>query len=446
MRPLLLLLAPLALLVGGEAVPVVDWAAIASQPGYAEATAHAPRFDDVRLWPGLRGDEPWVRQAWPKGQLYVWAHPGEGTDAAKGAKGATHGLLAAGSWLENGQPVAKPVFDQDTDILLPASASPYLVSTGELGGAQIVRHATVGAGARLGGGGDGKGRSFLGNLWIKRGGSTYAQGGTRIMGAGSAFLRNDNPVPPAELNEKGGAERVSQYISFTKEGGAAVLVAGHVTVLDEFNVACPVTLWIGSRLQPGRNAAPRISKGGQLTLREDAYFGLWNDTLGSSDILLDGELRGGSPERPLQRPARVGLHHKGVAGRPFPDPQSKDAEKLARPMPSLVLGDGAQLRSHHARPEARLQVGLADQQVCVQVLHHRKYAKNASAETKDAVEAWWKGLPRLLTIQAGSGCAVEGVLFDAIAAGGIAAKGHDGWKELAWGPACVAQGEALFAR
>lgn len=431
--PLLLL----ASLAAGE--PVVDWQSIPGSPAYGAASAHAPHFADAKLWPALRGDEPWIKQAWAKGRLYVWAHPGEGSSGGKGGKGGSHGIEAAGSWLEDGKPVQKPVLDAETDLVLPESPTPYTVSMAALGASQVLRHVTVCSGASLGGGGDGKGRSFVGNLWIKRGGGLYAQGGTRIVGEGSSFLRNDNLTPPADLGEKAGLERVSQYISFTKTGGAEVLVAGHVTVLDEFNVSCPVTVWLDSRLQPGRNAKPRIAKEGLLTLREGAYFGTWNNTLDSIDIQVEGEIRGGSPQRPLQRTATLGLHPKVPADRPFPDPGYRGAADMSKTVTSLLLAEGGALRSHHADPASRLRVGLADQGTCIQILHYVKYQKSASAEEKAAAQAWYEGLPRRITIQAATGSQVEGVLFEQVGPAGISGE-RGAWKDVVLAPLAEAKG------
>lgn len=56
-----------------------------------DTPAHAPRFEDASLWPGLAGKEAYVKQAWPKARLLTWA-------------GGDGNFADPSKWLENGKP------------------------------------------------------------------------------------------------------------------------------------------------------------------------------------------------------------------------------------------------------------------------------------------------------------------------------------------------------
>ncbi len=97
----------------------------ASAVDYRGATAHDPHFDDAALW----GDADvkraaYARESWPKGRLYVWAQPGK--SGGKRFRGALKAVAPA-NWLLDGKPAQELVLDEHTDLLFPASETPYRV-------------------------------------------------------------------------------------------------------------------------------------------------------------------------------------------------------------------------------------------------------------------------------------------------------------------------------
>jgi hypothetical protein len=438
---------------------VIKWPELTTADGYDTATAHAPQFQNKALWPNIGGKEAFVLQQWRQGRVYVWAHPGEGTSDSKGGK---RGLRDPNSWLENGKPPEKVVFDELTDLVFPSSETRYYISTGSLGQGQVFRHITIGRNCDVSGGGDGVGRSIYGNVWVKRYGRLYAQGGTRILGKEHSFIRNDN-IQPANKKLPGNP-MISQYIGFHKGKDSSVEIIGWVTVLDEFQIKeCTVIVGQDSLLQPGRNASPIISHGGTLALMDGAQWYKWANEMYTRDLDVTGSILGGLPERPLTRNATLRLHRKNHPLRPLDAETAAYLEntKLDREIitsmksrtPSLIIQPGSVLRTHSADPsKARLVISWTEMLGATKHFQDptSDEAKKLLAEggEKAILLKWYAGLPAGISIWFAPGTVVDGVEFDFVHKGGMlmgdpAMKAT--WKSVYFGSNCLASGAELFS-
>lgn len=183
---------------------------------YRGATARDPHFDDPTLWGRYDVKRTaYVRETWPNGRLYVWVHPGK--SGGRRFRGAVKAVDPK-NWLRDGEPARDLVLDKHADLLFPASQTPYRVGFRETEVLEVCRHVTIESGAGFVGGGDGRGRQTYGNVWVKPGGTMYAQGATKFLGTRRTFFRNDNVA--ADSTEGTGAQghRCSQYFTFEKGG------------------------------------------------------------------------------------------------------------------------------------------------------------------------------------------------------------------------------------
>lgn len=447
--------------VAGEAAAesaVINWPELSSVAGYEEATAHEPQFQNKALWPNVTGKENFVTQKWPAGRVYVWAHPGEGSKDGKMGK---HDFSSPASWLENGKTPSKVVFDELTDLVFPGSATRYAISTGSLGGSQIFRSITIGRNCNVSGGGDGRGRQIFGNVWVKRLGGLYAQGGTRILGKEHSFIRNDN-VQPAN-KKAAGSPMISQYIGFLKANGASVETLGWVSVLDEFQIqACTVVVGQDSILQPGRNAFPVINNGGILALMDGAQWSKWANELHIRDLDMTGIIQGGLPDRPLTRNASFRLQRKNHPLRPL---DAEAEQYLAKPKideeviasmksrtPSLIMQKGSGMRTYSTDlSKARLVVTWS------QLMSAKHFPDPTAEATKQMLATggeqavlakWFTTLPSGISIWMAPGTQIDGVEFDYVHKGGLALADmamKSSWKNVFFGPNCLATGDDLFS-
>lgn len=426
------------------------WAKGAEAPGYAKASAHEPRFDDRALWPLLQDDEPFTKQAWPKGRLVVWAKPGTSGDKA--------GLdpWDAANWLVDGQPGtgdAEALMGPETDLLFPASDKPYTVQIREAhhGHAsfknQVWRHITVERGATFRGGADAIGRKVAGNVWVKKGGSLYGQGSMTFIGSAHSFVRNDNAATSKE------GVMISQYFSFSRGQEGSVEYLGHVTCLDEFKVlGSAVVVGRDSLLQPGRHAGPFIEKGGSLSILDGGAWGKWTDDFDQPCLAVrDGIVQGGTAERPLKRHAWLLLGHKNHGAVPL-----KSGKDTIPRTPGLVLLAGV-LRSHSADPaKACLVVSSLHAQGNRNVTRglvppdEAKLKDELTKKNPEMVKLWadFAKLPDGIDLFLGQGVTVENVRFDDLRAGGLLLPDPavaQTWKGVSYGPLCKAQGPGLVS-
>lgn len=410
------------------------WPASLKAAGYAAATAHNPNFADKAVWPMLSGKEAFLKQTISPGRVLVWD-------------------VAAKKWSENGK-VVDAVPDENTDVVLPDNDQPYeggLASPEEKSG-QLYRNVTIGRNALFKGGGDGVGRRIAGNLWVKEGGRMYGNGALRFIGEGDTFIRNDNDT--SANTEKANFIFLHQYFGFQKAGSIEVI--GHVGVLDEFSVEDGCTLVISpfSRVQPGRSATPVIRKGGTIALLDGAYFGKWtNEFHRATDLIVEGTLQGGLPDRPLTRDAFVGVSFRNwqkidfskvpggaMTGKDGAVDEGMEQKKGIRDLRliSLVVRDGGVVRSITEDPaKASLVIGWTGiENTNVIGDPHPKDGKPTGRFTTPEFAAAFNAIPRKITVAITPGAVVENVCFDDLHPGGIllTEEGVEkSWKGIRWG-------------
>lgn len=396
----------------------------------AEPTAHSPRFDDRAVWPHLEGQEAFVAQPWPAARVLVWAHPGVDGHRRKGRD--PHDPA---SWLENGRPASAPP-DDDTDVVFPAADRQYRV---ELAGRGIgARHITVGRNAfaiawRL-----------HGNLWVKPGGEfkpvgNWNSGGFKIVGDKHTFLRNDNEAPL--LGEaRGSGVDIAQWITVEKTGGGSVEFLGRVGAADEFKVNEGIAV-IGphSALTVGPASLQLIGPEGALCMMSDSYFGKHtNLARNDADVLVQGWLLAGLPDRPLKGDATVGISFKfesklefvgSVDKRTAPKGFSSRFNGPSQFSYGLVVDEQGGVRVHSADPS---------QHQLVLRWHGAERSLGQGADNE----------PRTINMLFLGDVVLDGVLFDHVKAGGIELRDESmrrSWGHVAFGDHNAAPPDQLFA-
>jgi len=409
--------------------------------------AHDPQFSNKSLWPRLSGKEFFLQPTWPKGRLYVWAHPG--TSGGRRFRGALD-VTEAANWLLDGKPAEELVLDESTDLWFPASTTRYAVGFRGTDVREVCRHVTIESGAAFIGGGDGVGRNIYGNVWIKRGGGMDAQGATRFLGPHHTFFRNDNTVETARSMGRGDGIMSSQYFTFNKEDGASVEFLGHVSVLDEFQIhGCMVIVGPGSILQPGRNASPAIHQGGVLALMDGATFESWNNDFGTPEMTVhSGAIQGGLPARPLRQSCKFGLAFKNHTAAQYEHASEKMRDRILKRVPALIVHEGT-LRSYSEDVNrARLVfTRMADQDIAPRPGTERYEDSVKRWPEKKAEFAWLSRLPRGLDCFLGKDVVVDGVEFDYFRAGGVMVMdlaSKTGWSRVFFGPNCAGSDAKLF--
>ena len=420
------------------------------------ATAHAPRFDDKDHWASLSGKEYFLEEQWKPGRLYVWAHPGETGNLHRGRRRSPLDPTDPENWLVDGKPAEELNFDENADLLLPASDTFYEVGFRTTDIRETFRHVTVEPGAGFIGGGDGRGRTIYGNVWIKRGGAMYAQGATNLVGSRHTFFRNDNLAQPRDGDRRDG-RRCSQYFAFNKEGGASVEFLGCVTVSDEFRVhSGTVIVGRDSQLRPGRHAAPRIYREGTLALLDGAFFGKWCNDFGIPDMTVDGgAILGGLPDRPLTRNCTFGLSLKNHTNATFSGLNGEEHDESRR-VPSLAVLAESTIKSHTDDPaKAKLVFTYVPEGIGDRSSFDLRPLPGSAREQKvldrhpEAARrfAWFDKLPRGLDVFLGSDVVLEVVEFDNLRQGGVLyqdAGTRANWTNVSFGPGCLAESNKLF--
>jgi hypothetical protein len=402
---------------------VLPWLAAAGEP-----TAGDPRFDDRTVWPSLSGAERFLKTAWPKARLITWAHPGQSSSEKPGG-------LSAGdpaNWRSDGKPLDAFELSDFPDLEMPPSDTPYKVVLQARPDLRTisVRHLTIGRNASLGTT-EHLDRLITGNLWIKPGGWVYSGMKTRWGGVGDVFVRNDNPLEgpyDGGDRQKSHASRVAQYFHFAKEESGSVEVLGAINCLDEFGVdACTLIVGPGSRVESGRNAEPKITRGGTIAVMDGGVWMPWSNNWGYCDLQITGTVQGGLPERPLRADAFVMLHYKNWTDAQYEGPAqpklSPGKTRLAR-NPSLLLWPGSALRTFSASPAtARLVITPAPD--CgihgVRPKAGGFYERNdldGNPQVRDRY-AWADALPRGIDIYFGTNTTMQGVRIDGLRPGGL---------------------------
>jgi hypothetical protein len=418
--------------------PPSKYGACSTAAGYAAATAGEPQFADKAIWP-ISGKERFLKQEWTKGRVLVWARPGESADV-KDRRSKLDAYDTA-NWIDAAtrKPPAS-LLDAETDIVLPASTTPYTVSfkKGDQEHAPVtLRHLTVQPGA----GWYSAGLLAHGNIWIKSGGRIGNHGSLALVGGKHTFFRNDNGDTSSA--QRGDGSEVSQYITFSKEQDISAEMLGAFSTGDEFRVI-KGTLIIGpdSRVRPGRNATPYINKEATLAVLDGSRFGKWCNQICAIDLIVMGTLQGGLPERPLKREAYVGISYQNSNGTKFydtdalkPPAQNRSLELRVAP---LLLADGSRIKTYSEDlNKACLTIGWVG--LDAKLWHANPqdvgFKRMEPAAQKHLTQQLDK-LPKFVTAAFAGSVDVDGVRFDRFAKGGLVlAKGVDrsGWKNVLFG-------------
>jgi hypothetical protein len=438
-----------------ERSPAPWWQKATAAKSYAAATAWQPRFDDKALWPQLTGKEKFLKEQWPKGRMYIWAHPGE--DGFWHPRRSKIDPTDPASWIDaaTGKPATKLILDEHTDLLFPASDEHYRVGFRSTNIRERLRHLTVQPGAAFVGGGDGAGRTIHGNVWVKKGGAIYAQGCTAFVGDKHTFVRNDN------INGQG-----SQYFNFKKPKGVSVEFLGHITTSDEWqHYGGTVIVSPDSVMQPGRAATPRISAGATLVLLDGAYWGKWcNEWQGPVDLdVRGGTIQAGLPERPLTRDATLAFSIRNWAGLEFKAWSEQGKDHGIRKV-SAVFREGTAVRviaapgSEAALVITRYELDGPYNGGGRAYMHHvgeygtypRQSERKKGRFADPKFRAEFDSKPHKTLIYIAKGVTIEGpVRLDHFPPGGILCEDpreRASWKGLTFAPNNLAGGDEIFAR
>ncbi len=416
-------------------------------PGYREAAAHAPRFEDASVWPNLSGPEAFTGQKWPEPRVMVWAHPGEGVGGRE-----SRDPWDPENWLLNGEHPDQVVFDENTDLLLPDSDEPY--SMNFLGGSfdwntMNYRHVTVGRNATM----RANGAVFHGNVWIKEGGEVYHSHGSAFPGGAHTFFRHDGGL---EEDPKSG--QFGQFLFVRKSDPQTSLeMIGFLSTLDRVAVESG-TLIVGqdSRFLAGRNVTMVINEGATVALMDGARLGKWVNQLGQVDMTVLGNLYGGLPGRPLTRAAHVGLSYQNVTGVLFFDRLEIPGEgtlrnsAMERRVASLVVDSTGVLKSFPATADGLLHLGWSG--IDAKDWHlsgdggYSQWIATMSPEDRAYLEQQLEAIPQKVTALFREGAQVDGVVFDDFHAGGILVEKQamvENWRGMQYGEKSEAEGPAL---
>jgi len=270
----------------GKEAAAVAWNVKAiSAPAYETATAHDPKFEDTALWPVDVKMADYFKQEWPKARVLTWANPGQGAKDGWEAK----------YWLEDGKPATTP-FDADTDLVFPESAKDFYwvsITAGRKYQPANYRHLTIGKRAGIIGH-----FSAGGNVWIKAGASVQYL--DSMVGGKNTFVRNDN-----------GDMRLVDHFFINKTPTASVEMIGKYSSDDNWRVNSGMLI-VGpdSEIYAGSRTDPTVTEKGTLVLLSGGYFTRRSNCDWGIDLILNGKLLAGLPDRPLTRDARLGLGWK----------------------------------------------------------------------------------------------------------------------------------------
>ncbi|MHC4249891.1 MAG: hypothetical protein ACYS9X_12255 [Planctomycetota bacterium] len=438
------LLAFVAMLGFAFSAVALDTGAITSKP-----TAHAPRFDDKRVWPDLVGDEYFPKEKWPEARLLIWAPAG----------GAKKDPMAPANWIDaaTGRPAAAAP-DMDTDIILPDAEQSY----GVRGKGFACRHLTVGRNARFEPGG-GRGTDVFGNVWIRPGGIFYVYRTLKLAGARNTFFRNDWPADGRlkELHDTGAIvsfdpanprkpnpwswrtdkrPSVCHFFQHDKPGGTTEFL-GYSSTRDEARVMAG-TLIVGrdSRFLNGGAAIIDVARGAAIALMDGAMAGKAVNQFGICLRMQDGTITAGTPDRPLKRDARLGVGYSNWMNMSFPDQtvgrrgNSYDYGRFSASVSGKLIGYPA------AGAEARLVFGW------------QRISAGGGGRGVKATDGFNQAFARLqpkITVWMNPDVQIENVRFEDLHRGGIVltdAALVAKWKNVTYGDGCLSKDSKELVR
>lgn len=417
------------------------WEQTTRTPGYDDATAHKPRYDDAVVWPASLeqdGEPAYRRQEWEPARVLIW-------DRRDGRReGRTVSVLDPSNWVRaDGEPAEAPP-DKDTDVVFPDHDEPYYVHTGKGDRHEESfhsRHLTVGRNADV----NVMGLRAHGNWWIKQGGYIYERHGGGFQGEAHTFARNDNvpqwrpgmPAPDRDADLDAMLLRSnSQYFTIEKPG-ASVEFVGHVSTQDQFRInAGAVIVAPDSYLGFGERGSMSIRSEGVLQLQSGSASAKRLNQNFNWDIVVEGgTIRAGSPERPIRRDCLLGLSAKDHWGRVNDLSEYGDRGGLNVKSGSIEV--------HRDAAEAHLHVmrqGLAMLE-SYRTREQGDWQYDKWRRTMDALEA---GFPYLITLKLPDDMPLAHVVFHDLRFGGIRGPGPEAlerWEDVHFADSC--QGDAV---
>ncbi len=430
------------------------WLKAAEAPGYAEATAWDPAFEDHAVWPALTGKEKYTGQTWKKAPLLLWAHPGQ----SAGVRGATHDTYDPANWIDAATGKPPPVedmrdlLDGTRDFLIPPADPRYQVSwkvPGREHARISIRHLTIGRNASW----YTSGIDIHGNVWVKAGGSIGNHGAMSPVGVEHSFFRNDNPYAPVEHREGGYGSHVSQYVVMNKPGATCEFI-GAFSMTDEFRVMGGTMIAaVDSEVHPGRNATPIIAPEAALALLDGAFFGKIINQFDTADMICDGTISGGLPDRPLTRDCTFALGYKNWPPVHFSvEPGSERDKEWNRRRTSLVLKEGAKMVVHSTDlSKARMVVKWHGMRRTWAINHYFQGldSPRTTVYFKDPqIRKEFDSVPPKIDLWCGPGVMLSGLRFEDLRKGGLMHADEAtkrSWKDLDFGPSCAGSGEEHYS-
>jgi len=381
------------------------WAVAAAGTPSAEPTAHDPHYESS-AWKGVAEKGAFRRETWPAARLLVWARPGEDGN-----------LDQAENWLEDGKP-AQAAPDAETDILLPSAGKEYRVGGSSKSVRMEVRHVTVGANAFL----TPYRYSVRGNAWVQAGGSIGSGHAAGVAGERHTFFRNDNGPMWESEGRLARLARIGQYMGIMKSKGASCEFIGQMWTTDELGVkegTC--VLSEGSGLLGGPNSSQMVGPGATLVLLSGSRFGKQQNKIsGNVDIVIQGEMLVGTPERPITDDVILGVSYKDLREDPL-------------------------LHGFKVMPTGKVRIVSADPTKARLVLKWHGLVQARPRNEPDKYDA----LPRTISVLLQGDVELDGVLFDDVRKGGIVLEDlavRSRWKHVFFGPNNAAAPDELFSR
>ena len=416
----------------------------------AKPTADNPQYENKEAWPTLVGDEYFTKEKWPKARLLIWAR----ADAAHGRGEPRPDVADPANWIDASTgktPDAGP--DMETDLIFPDSDKEYSVD----GKSLDCRHLTVGRNANVQPGG-GAALSLFGNLWVRPGGNLYVYRSIVMKGNRHTFFREDWPADGErkKLHDTGAitpfdrqnptenvwkrnpisSERMSYFMTHDKPG-ASTEILGCASCKDEFRVAAG-TFIVGrdSRFYNGEAANLHVGKGATVALMDGAMFGKRGNQF-MLDCVSQGTITGGTPDRPLERDARLGLGYANWMNLPFPEEKRRHGSGyggLSGSFSGKLIGYPAE------GSDARLIIGWHRISAWI---GHRGWTMS------DGFYDLYATLQPKITIWIAADAEIEDVRFDDLHRGGIVLPDRaimEKWKNVSFGDGCLSKDPDELAR
>lgn len=363
-------------------------------------------------------------QVWEPGVTLVWAQPG------------TSGEISdPNRWNREDGTAARKAPDRNTDIVLPAAETIYLVTGNRT---DQIRHATIERNAHLAG----RHRNEVeiwGNCWAKAGAYVTF---VAIRGDKHTFFRMDDAEfpspenghvyahPSTTIGKQRSRSQISHKFQVCKFGTASVEFIGNIGVSDEVMVQHGKMIISGDFRYNGvtGKGSFEVYDGGILELQSGGRLAPFdsgnNKNVYNINVYRNGVIQAGSPERPLTDDAYLLL---GFAENDEPG------------YTGLYSALGSMIRVYTTDPNrARLVISSV----------------TSDPEFRDGRgrlvgEPGQKAQGNLgISLQLAGDVSLDGMYFDYVAQGGIALidpERRRQWRHISFGPHCAGPANDLFA-